>query len=83
MKKSVKSSEESKMVEAERPKCEKQVLNGSGIKRNTWRTTRLAKVAGKIQSEARMDLVKHRETLTLQIYGKRGGEPGSLGEVEK
>ena len=43
MKKSVKSSEENKMVEAERPKCEKQNQNGSDTKRNTRRTTRLAK----------------------------------------
>ena len=58
MEKSVKSSEENKMVEAERPKCEKQVQNGSDTKRNTWRTTGLAKVAGKIpvQRIARMEL---------------------------
>ena len=31
------------MMEAERPKCEKQIQNGSDTKRNTWRTTRLAK----------------------------------------
>ena len=34
MKKSVKSSEENKMVEAERPKCEKQVQNVKSSEEN-------------------------------------------------
>ena len=58
MKKSAKSSEENKMMDAERPKCEKQSQNGNDRKRNrpTWMTTILAKVAEKISSIAKMEL---------------------------
>ena len=56
MEESAKSSEENKIMEAERPKCEKEIQNGSDRKRNTWRTTKLAMLADKVQSIARMEL---------------------------